>query len=309
MLNRRILRIKAFKILYSVEENQGLTLKEALAGLDASAEATRDLYLYMLGVIPALTEVASKRIDAAKGKFNPTEEDLNPNLKFVHNSLVPIIAEDPQYLRLCKEKKFSWEQNDAYLDALYTRLSGAAYFKKYMDSGKSSPVEDASIWAEIFTREFEEDAALEEILQDHSIHWADDLSYVLSICIRQFKDIAKKGVWEYPPLYRSDILKAQGKPADSDSDFVHRLLTTAVGKLDTYKEQISASVSKWDLDRLCATDIALVALGLAEIETFPEIPTNVSINEYVEIAKYYSTPRSSSFVNGLLDHLVKQSNK
>ena len=108
MLNRRILRIKAFKELYACAENPGKSLKEALADLDASMEATRDLYLLMLSVIPPLTAEASRRIEAARGKFNPTEEDLNPNLKFVRNSLSPLLEDDPDFRKIIEKKKISW---------------------------------------------------------------------------------------------------------------------------------------------------------------------------------------------------------
>jgi N utilization substance protein B len=122
MLNRRILRVKAFKVLYAYAENQDLSLKEALSGLDASCEATRDLYLYMMAVVPALTAEAARRIEAARGKFNPTEEDLHPNLKFVRNGISALLEQDPDFTRLLEKKKISWANNDALLSALWETL-------------------------------------------------------------------------------------------------------------------------------------------------------------------------------------------
>ena len=306
MLNRRILRIKAFKVLYQAAENSDLSLKEAMESLIVSCEASRDLYLYMLGVIPALTAEASRRIESARAKFNPTPEELNPNLKFVKNAVSALLASDPDFARLNEKKKFSWAQNDAFINTLWETLKTREYFAKYMASGSSSLQEDVSLWKTVFVEEFEDNDELQAILEDISIHWADDLAYCLGACIRSLDGMARTGRWDYPQLYQSDALAAQGKDADSDSAFVRNLVTAAYAGREEYAKLISASVSKWDLDRLCTSDIVLVSMGLAEARSFTEIPVKVTINEYVEIAKYYSTPRSSAFVNGLLDRLIKE---
>ncbi len=306
MLNRRILRVKAFKVLYAYAENQDLSLKEALSGLDASCEATRDLYLYMMAVVPALTAEAARRIEAARGKFNPTEEDLHPNLKFVRNGISALLEQDPDFARLLDKKKISWANNDALLSALWETLKTRDYFLKYMKEETSSLQEDARLWQRIFQEEFEDNEALQAILEDSSIFWADELPYVLGTCIRSLEEMGRTGRWNLPPLYQSEILAAQGKSVDSDRDFVRKLVTAAYGRYGEYSKLVAESVSKWDQDRLYTTDIVLIVLGLTEAETFPEIPVKVSINEYVEISKYYSTPKSRGFVNGLLDRLIKE---
>ena len=302
MLNRRILRVKAFKVLYACAENQDLSLKEALASLEASAQATRDLYLYMMAVIPALTAEAAKRVEAARTKFNPTQEDLHPNLRFVNNSVSALLAEDPDFQRLLEKKKFSWEQQDAFLNGLYETLKTRDYYTAYMDGGMT----DAQLWKEIFANEFDDNDALAAILEDASIFWADELTYVINVCMSSLEEIERKNRWTYPPLYQSDVLAARGKEVDSDSDFVRKLITVTYGRLAEYSALIASSVNKWEQDRLYTTDIVLISMGLAEAEAFPEIPVKVSINEYVEISKYYSTPKSHGFVNGLLDRLIKE---
>ena len=306
MLNRRILRIKAFKVLYAYAENQDLTLKQVLGGLEKSAEATRDLYLYMMALIPALTQEAVKRVEAARGKFNPTEEERNPNLKFVQNAVSSMLAEDPDFVRLLEQKKFSWEQSDAFLNALWGTLKTRDYFQAYMASTERSLAADTALWKEVFRRELEDDEALAAILEDASIFWADDLGYVLGACLNSLDEIGRTGRWNYPPLYQSEVLERRGKAVASDGDFVRKLVTVAYGRFAEYSNLIASSVSKWDRDRLVATDTVLIGLGLAEAETFPDIPVKVTINEYVEISKYYSTPKSHGFVNGLLDKLIKE---
>ncbi len=297
MLNRRILRIKAFKVLYSYAENPDLTLKEALSSLDAQAEATRDLYLYMLAVIPAVTAEAARRTEAARGKFNPTPEELNPNMKFVRNGVSALLESHPDFIRLTEKKKLSWAQNDAFISELYNRLKSRDYYQEYMASEESSLKQDAQLWKIVFEQEFEDDPDLAAILEDISIYWADDLAYALGTCIRSLDEIGRLGRWSYPELYQTE-----------GGEFVKKLLTTAYGRFAEYNSLIADSVSKWDRDRLYTTDIVLIAMGLAESQTFPEIPMKVTINEYVEISKYYSTPKSCGFVNGLLDRLIKRNN-
>ena len=307
MLNRRILRVKAFKVLYAYAENPDLSLKEALSGLDASCEATRDLYLYMMAVIPALTAEAARRIEAARGKFNPTEEDLHPRMRFVRNGISALLEQDPDFTRLLEKKKISWANNDALVSALCETLRTRKYFQEYLKADEASSLqEDARLWQRIFQEEFEDNEALAAILEDSSIFWADELAYVLGTCIRSLEEMGRTGRWNLPPLYQSDILSAQGKAVDSDRDFVRKLVTASYGRYAEYSALVADSVSKWDRDRLYTTDTVLIVLGLTEAETFPEIPVKVSINEYVEISKYYSTPKSRGFVNGLLDRLVKE---
>ena len=307
MLNRRILRIKAFKVLYSYAENRTMTLQEALADLDTSCEATRDLYLYMLSIAGPLTAEASRRTEAASHKFNPTEEELHPNRKFVDNALAPLLAEDPDFQKLLERKKLSWDQDDALVHDLYETVKTRPYYAAYMADPEISLTQDIRLFKKIFENEFEDNDALWQILEDRSIYWTDDLPYALTHVIRSLDEIAATGRWEFPPLYQSDILAAKGKPVDSDRDFVRRLLTAAFGRFGEYYDKVAGSVRGWDRDRLFTTDIVLIAMGLAEAETFPEIPVKVTINEYVEISKYYSTPKSRSFVNGLLDRLIKES--
>ena len=269
-------------------------------------EATRDLYLLMLSVIPPLTAEASRRIEAARGKFNPTEEDLNPNLKFVRNNLSPLLEDDPDFRKIIEKKKISWDQYDVFLHDLYESVKTKPWYQAYMESPEVSLAEDVRLFKKMYEEEFEDSEALAAILEDLNIRWTDDLGYVLGFIIRDLDDIARTGRWRLPPLVNSDLLIRQGKKADSDLRFVRTLLETAVGNYPQYEKMIAALVSRWDSDRLYTTDVVLIALGLSEAVCFPEIPLRVTINEYVEISKFYSTPKSGSFVNGLLDRLIKQ---
>ena len=306
MLNRRILRIKAFKTLYSYAENPSMDLKEARKQLEVSCEATRDLYLLMMALIPALTSEALSRIESARNKFNPTDQEKFPNMKFAQNALAATLQADAEFQKLLSRKKLSWDQYDVFLRQLYENVRQRDYFDSYMKASGHSLKEDAALFTKIFERELVDDASLEAILEDMSIYWNDDLAYSLTCCCRSLDQICATGRWTYPELFLSDMTGASGTKL-SDSQFVYGLLETAVAGYPRYFQMISECVPQWDKDRLFVTDVCLIALGLAEQQKFGSgIDVRITINEYVEISKYYSTRKSSSFVNSLLDKLLKE---
>ena len=304
MLNRRILRIKAFKVLYANILAGNSSLAQAETQLDQSCEATRDLYLYMLSVVPALTQIAKDRLEAAKTKLRPTEEDLNPNMKFVDNALAKLIAEDVDLNKLLAKKKFSWAQYDLILKKVMTSVASKEYFQKYMESDKVSLAEDCKLFTKIFEEEFVDLEELEMMLEEKSLYWNDDLAYALTWCCRSFKDFAAGKNWSMLPLYQSDLL--DGPDVESDNRFVHRLLQISYASYEKYAEMVAESVTGWERERLFSTDVVLIAMGLSEAVAFPEIPVKVTLNEYVEISKFYGTPKSRAFVNGLLDRLIQK---
>ena len=305
MLNRRILRIKAFKVLYSYAENPSMTLPEAESLLEASCEATRSLYLFMLDIIPYLTAEARTRIENARNKFNPTEEERNPNMKFAFNRLAPLLEQDPDFQKILSRRKLTWEPYDALIRNVYDSICSKEYYKEYMASAESSVEEDARLFTRIFEEEFVDNEELDKILEDLSILWCDDLAYSLTVCCDTVKALAKGYRWSLPPLYRSEMLQGC-KEVESDKAFVYKLLRTAYSCYGKYAPMVADNTSKWESDRLFTTDMVLIVMGLSEAKAFPAMPLRVTINEYVEISKFYSTPKSRSFVNGLLDRLVKK---
>ena len=304
MLNRRILRIKAFKTLYASVLAGNTTLSQAEAQLEASCEATRDLYLYMLGVISPLTKIAKDRIVAAQAKFNPTEEERNPNMKFAENALAQLFDSDVDFQKMFSKKKYDWSQYDIVLKKIYASILEKDYFKAYMASEEKSLAEDCKLFIKIYEEEFVDCVELENLLEEKSIHWNDDLAYSLTWCCKTLKELAKGQRWSMLPLYQSELLNGEG--VESDKLFVRKLFQAAYSGYEKYSELIADAVSGWEKERLFQTDVVLVAMGLAEAVTFPAIPVKVTMNEYVEISKYYGTPKSRSFVNGLLDKLMQK---
>ena len=304
MLNRRILRIKAFKVLYSSVLAENMALTEAETQLELSCEATRDLYIYMLGIVSPLTKIAKDRIEAAKAKFNPTEEERNPNMKFAENALAKFLDSDVDFQKVYKKKKFEWAQYDLFLKKVMTSVASKDYYAEYMASESKSLEEDCKLFTRIFEEEFVDSEELEKILEDKSIYWNDDLAYSLTWCCKTFKNIAKGESWSLIPLYQSEMLSGAG--VESDKFFVKKLLKASFAGYERYTAMVAEAVSGWEKERLVSTDVVLIAMGLAEAESFPTIPVKVTMNEYVEISKFYGTPKSRSFVNGLLDKLIQQ---
>lgn len=304
MLNRRILRIKAFKVLYSSVLAENMSLTDAQTQLELSCEAARDLYIYMLGIVSPLTKIAQERIEAGKSKFNPTEEERNPNMKFAENALAKFLDEDVDFQKVFRKRKFDWTQYDLFLKKVMTSVASKEYYAEYMASDKRSLAEDCKLFTKIFEEEFVDSEELERILEDKSIYWNDDLAYSLTWCCKTLRNIAKGESWSLIPLYQSEMLKGEG--VESDKFFVNKLLKASFAGYERYSAMVAESVAGWEKERLFSTDMVLIVMGLAEAASFPTIPVKVTMNEYVEISKFYGTPKSRSFVNGLLDKLVQQ---
>ncbi len=304
MLNRRILRIKAFKVLYSSVLSGNMSLSQAEAQLELSCESTRDLYVYMLGIVSPLTKIASERIEAARAKFNPTEEEKNPNMKFAENALASLLDSDEDFQKVFKKRKFDWSQYDLFLKKVMTSVASKDYYAEYMASPERSLAEDCKLFTRIYEEEFVDSEELEKILEDKSLYWNDDLAYSLTWCCKTLKNLAKGESWSLIPLYQSEMLKGDG--VESDKYFVRKLLQASFAGYENYSAMVAESVTGWEKERLFSTDVVLIVMGLAEAVAFPTIPVKVTMNEYVEISKFYGTPKSRSFVNGLLDKLVQQ---
>jgi N utilization substance protein B len=304
MLNRRILRIKAFKVLYGSVLAENMSLSQAEAQLELSCEAARDLYIYMLGIVSPLTNIAKERIEAAKLKFNPTEEERNPNMKFAENALARLLDEDVDFQKVFKKKKFDWAQYDLLLKNIMTSISSKEYFAEYMASEKRSLADDCKLFIRIFEEEFVDSKELEMLLEEKSLYWNDDLAYSLTWCCKTLKSIAKGEKWSMLPLYQSEMMSGEG--VESDKFFARKLLQASFAGYQKYSALVADTVVGWEKERLFSTDVVLIVMGLVEAVTFPTIPIKVTMNEYVEISKFYGTPKSRSFVNGILDKLIQQ---
>lgn len=311
MLNRRILRIKAFKQLYACTINSVWDPAVALEQLDLSCEATRDLYLLMLGMVSPLCAEADRRLTLGSRKRNATPSEANPNMKFAHCTLSTFFQQDPDFSKLFDKKELSWDGADILMRDLYNQVSSRDYFREYMESPRSSLEEDCLLMTRIYEEELSDCTLLRDLLEEKSIYWVEDLEYALDWCCKSLSEVARTGKWSYPPLYMSDILRRRTphREVQSDSDFVHNLLRGAMSGYDRYYAKVSSLTPDWEPERLFSTDTVIIALCLAEMEVFPDIPERVSLNEWVEISKFYCTPKSRIFINGILDRIMKEGDR
>ena len=201
------------------------------------------------------------------------------------------------------KKKYSWAQYDLLLKKIMNSVCTKDYYASYMASDERSLAEDCKLFTRIFEEEFVDSTELEQILEEKSLYWNDDLAYALTWCCKTFKSFAKGESWSMLPLYHSEMLSGEG--VESDKYFVRKLLQASVAGYEKYSEMVAEAVVGWEKERLFSTDVILIVMGLAEVATFPSIPVKVSINEYVEISKFFGTVKSRAFVNGILDRLVQ----
>ena len=296
MLSRRLIRVKVFKILFGRIVAGSDSLVGAENELIASCEKTLDLYCFMLQLPVALKRVAEAKIETGLKKFKPTAEEANPNRKFVENKFVEILENDAKFTKFCESRGLLWAEHDSFVKKLYATISSSDYFAEYMSNPDRSIKEDLSLFRKIYEQELEDNTYLEDILEELSLFWMDDLGYVLGIILKNIGTIAKTGTVAIPEVFQNDDDKAYAK----------KLLTQSLVKYDEYTKLISDFVSNWDMERLVATDLALIVMGITEAVTFETIPLKVTINEFVDISKYYSTANSRVFVNGLLDRVLQK---
>lgn len=299
MLNRRLIRIKAFKVLFSKVSTGSSSLQQAEKELINSCEKSVDLYCLLLKLPLAIRKIARAKIENGLNKFYPTPEEANPNLKFVENKFIEMIASDSKFLDYCAHKGLDWSSYDILLKKIYDSIVSKDYYKEYMDSSDFSLEADYKLVRKIFEEELEDNELLDDALEEMNIYWADDLIYVINAINKSISTIAKRGKVDIPAAFLKE----------DDKDYALKLLTKSMIYYDEYTELIANFVSNWDLERLVSTDIALVVMGITEAIHFSSIPIKVTINEYVDISKFYSTQNSKVFVNGLLDRIIAQLKK
>ncbi len=296
MINRALLRIKVVQILYAYFKTEKMTVAAAEKELDKSISQTYDLYLYMLSLIPSMARYVELDIDNRRNKFLPTDEDRNPNTRFADNILAQQLAESEKIKDFESRISYAWYQYDLVLKALYERISDKPYFAEYMTADVRSYSDDKDIWRRIFKFDVPESLALDAHLEEISVYWNDDLETVASFVqktVKHFK-INSNPDDEILPMYHSI----------EDSEFVHQLFRAVIKNSDKYDKLIDETTKNWELERIAFMDTLIMKVALAEIFTFPTIPVSVTLNEFIEIAKSYSTPRSAPFINGVLDRIV-----
>ncbi|MGN0186771.1 MAG: transcription antitermination factor NusB [Paludibacteraceae bacterium] len=264
--------------------------------LDKSIEQAHDLYLFMLSLIPTLTHYVELELDNRRNKYIPTDADLNPNTRFADNILAKQMAESHVLADFATRVSYSWHDDETFLKNFFEHIATTPHYQTYMSADVRSYEADKEIWRKIFKVDIPACEAIDNLLEEISVYWNDDLETVSSFVQKTIKrcTVDSNVDDEILPLYHSD----------DDDEFVHQLFAAVIDNSAKYDKLIDETTKNWELDRIAFMDILIMKVALAELFTFPTIPVSVTLNEYIEIAKAYSTPRSAPFINGVLDKIV-----
>jgi N utilization substance protein B len=298
MISRRQLRIKALQSLYAYYKTGREDMRRSEKELHFNIEKAFELYHYLLLLMIDLVVYAESRIEIARNKRIPTQEDLNPNTRFIENKLIEQLRNNEHLLRFVDQHKLNWANYPELIKEVYKRLIESEDYEAYMVAEEHTYADDKRLLTFIYTHIVYSSELLSSILEEQSIFWNDDLEFITSMIVKTFKkfkeeDGADKALMG---LYKNK----------EDRDYVVELYRQTILHRDEYVEYIKVNTRNWDLDRIAFMDILIMQIAIAELVAFPSIPTKVSLNEYLEISKFYSTNKSNVFINGVLDKVVMQ---
>ena len=267
--------------------------------LQQSFDKSYELYNYLLKLIIDLTDLQEKLLDEARHKFLPTHEDLNPNLKFVNNELVILLRENEKLQHYIKEHKLSWKDNEIFLKLMLNKIQNSDTYHEYMENGSNDLNGDCYFWKQIFKKLIIDDDDLLEELENQSVYWSsDDLDFMGQFVIKTIKRLNDGDRHPIMPQFKDQ----------EDADYGYELFMATVNQEELNTATIDKFIDSrnWDSERIALIDRVILLVALAEVRTFDKIPTAVTLNEYIEIAKSFSSPNSPAFVNGVLNAVVRE---
>lgn len=297
MISRRIIRTKVMHILYAHASTPEKTINQSETELKFSIQKTYDLYHLLFSLLIELQEFASDKIEAGKRKNIPTKEDLNPNTRFIDNKLIAKLKENESLNTYLQKNKLSWSNHPELVRSIYNSMTNSELFKAYMASDANDFKTDRKLCDEIYAHLLLEDEDFFSELEEQSIYWNDDLDFVISMVLKTLRKIKPTSTPEQQllSLYKDD----------EDREFTTKLFRKAILTQAENRKIIEQYTKNWDVDRVAVMDIIIMELALTELTEFPSIPIKVTLNEYIELSKYYSTKRSGNFINGVLDRITK----
>ncbi|NNL81563.1 MAG: transcription antitermination factor NusB [Flavobacteriaceae bacterium] len=299
MLNRRHIRIKVMQLLFAFRGTESDDLKKYENMLQRSMDGMFELYLL---VISLLLEVRLRAVEYTKlerKKHLATAAERIPNTKFVDNQLLIKIAESKRLEELVQSRKLNnWKENDEYVDLIFKAIRKSPVYEKYMSDRVNSFEEDKSFILDIYKQIIAPNDKLYSYYEDCEITWLDDLPVINTLFVKLIKRSS--------PSSSGDLLIPELFRDEEDRQFGFDLMNKTILNLSFLTGIIEEKTMNWDKDRIANLDLVLLQMAICEIEKFPSIPVKVTINEYLEIAKEYSTPKSSNFINGILDKTVKE---
>ena len=297
VLNRRHIRVKVMQSIYALHQKNSDDIEKEEKFLLHSIDSIQDLYLIMMS---SLIEIRKKEVvflETSSKKHLATPEEKNPNRKFVNNAVLQLLEGSSSLsIALEKRKINNWSMNDDYILILLNEIKQSSLYRNYMNTKKNSFEEDKEFVVDMFTELIAPNEKLYEYLEDNKLTWIDDIPLVNTQIQKQLKQISETAEFKVTKLYKDQ----------EDHEFVSLLFRkTVLNEVELAKEYIDKTPN-WDADRIAEIDTIILKMAICEFLKFPSIPVKVTINEYLELAKEYSTPKSSIFINGILDNLVKE---
>lgn len=299
MISRRLVRIKAVQTYYAfIQGNYDGSLEKVWDAMEMSLDKSYELFTEMFCLITALADHAEYKIEFNKNKILPSEEDLNPNRKFVDNRIIQAFRSEPTIKKYMEAASSNWSEHYEFIRGIYNKMSEAEFFKKYMEDESRSIKQDADLICKIINKYLVDNEKLDEILEGESIYWNDELEFSLSNLIQTIKKLNDDNIdnFRLPAMFRC---------AD-DEEFARKLIKSTCLNNKLFDELIEKNLQKWELQRIAFLDRVILHLALCEMTQFPELPVRITINEYIDIAKGYSTEKSGTFINGILDKIYNQ---
>lgn len=296
MLSRRLLRIKVIKALYWHFKSESASVAASEKNLTASIYKTYDLYHQMLWLVVDVARYADKRIELARQKKLPTAEDLNPNKRFIENPVIKQLEGSAALSDYLTKRKLGWVRYPELIKSLYTELVGSEYYRKYMSSAEISYRDEQRLVEDFYVQTVQDNALVEDAVEEQSILWADDIDFALFLVVRTLGNFRRN---------QADVPLLQQYKNDDDRVFAPQLFRKTIAGYDEYIRYIEKYTQNWDVERIVFTDNLIMAAAIAELLNFPSIPVKVTLDEYIEIAKFYSTRSSGNFINGILDKVIE----
>ena len=297
MLNRRFLRVKALQAIYAYHQSESSNLPQAERQLLDRVDDLYKLFVYQLSFWVEIKRFAERRIEENKQKHFPTEEDLNPNMKFVNNRILVALDDNKHLMKLEEQYKIDWtDSREDFIRKMFVKLTETPEYQEYMSNGKDSFSDDKRFLVTVIETYMPENGLLYDYYSDRDLSFTSDYQLAIYLLWKFISELPANfdASSMLPPVYKSE---------EEDREFVTKLFEKTIRHADEYMEMVKDNISNWDYERLALMDKILIFMAMTEFCEFHSIPVKVTINEYIEISKFYSTPESRRFVNGMLDRL------
>lgn len=302
MLSRRFLRIKVLQALYAFMQDGPESMNSGEKQLLVSLDKLYEIYIRQLSLLIEISDFARRRIEENKLKFLPTEQDLHPNTRFIDNRFINQLANNRDYLKKCHSYKINWADEEEIIRKLYGQIRESNFYSSYMEGPGPLYKDDKELVEKIFEEVFAESDLLKSFYEERSIYWSDDFDISFLMLMKTIKGF-RPDQDEFTPL--PALLKDEKSEGGSeDLDFVKSLYRKTIIHSEEFNKIIADRAQNWELERIAVMDILLLKMAMTEFIDFPAIPVKVTLNEYIELAKSFSTPKSKVFINGILDKLI-----